>query len=427
MANILKMSILISIHSPLAGRDIPMTRWTVRHSLFQSTRPSRGETAVYAVDRSAYDISIHSPLAGRDDVDGLTAGTPAAFQSTRPSRGETAELMDTYTKNWISIHSPLAGRDEPGERCLFQHLHFNPLAPRGARRLSAGRMSAMMIFQSTRPSRGETRLALLGDKAAQISIHSPLAGRDSCSGVPLTAGASFQSTRPSRGETVQVDDFTIAYDISIHSPLAGRDRPACDGDRDGCYFNPLAPRGARPAALAGVLSLLIFQSTRPSRGETLIEHDTLLAEYISIHSPLAGRDNRREPYEIQPDISIHSPLAGRDETLVNRFVVVLISIHSPLAGRDVREMRCGAGVGDFNPLAPRGARQWATGRRAVGEKFQSTRPSRGETRPADNQSSHRQISIHSPLAGRDAGICIALRVHQISIHSPLAGRDGMVR
>ena len=99
-------------------------------------------------------ISIHSPLAGRDPHQSAQC-VYQRFQSTRPSRGETAGTV------WKRVKS---------------------------------------IFQSTRPSRGETRRCdLLGGHAA-ISIHSPLAGRDSGDAIMARLGL-FQSTRPSRGET----------------------------------------------------------------------------------------------------------------------------------------------------------------------------------------------------------------------------------
>ena len=59
-----------------------------------------------------------------------------------------------------------------------------------------------------------------------------------------------------------------AYPISIHAPLAGRDQERADG---------LEHR-------------LEFQSTRPSRGATLLSHSRRPVKGISIHAPLAGRD-----------------------------------------------------------------------------------------------------------------------------------------
>ena len=131
-----------------------------------------------------------------------------------------------------------------------------------------------------------------------------------------------------------------------------------------CNFNPLAPRGAR----------------RPRH------HRNPIRLHISIHSPLAGRDqlcldlghNLRRFQSTRPSrgetgvfiglcksrmISIHSPLAGRDDVVSSRRVVFLqISIHSPLAGRDPGAFRLSLFLGlDFNPLAPRGARRQAGG------------------------------------------------------------------
>ena len=237
---------VISIHSPLAGRDN-------NRSLL------------------SYDIgiSIHSPLAGRDLA--LTEGM----------RREHA----------ISIHSPLAGRD-----CEIDIT-----------------INIKSQFQSTRPSRGETLE------------------------VPVLALAQvFQSTRPSRGETVVPEMLLSLLIISIHSPLAGR-----DPDRDqhtvqqSLYFNPLAPRGARPAEAPtvdrnGQISIHSPLAGRDPAGAYII--DPL---GISIHSPLAGRDRNLDPVLRKLLISIHSPLAGRDKLGVSHVTVLnWISIHSPLAGRD---------------------------------------------------------------------------------------------
>ena len=125
--------------------------------------------------------------------------------------------------NGISIHSPLAGRDIQFSVPFRHRYHFNPLAPRGARPL------------------------LMRDLERQesISIHSPLAGRDTRAPILTPEELEFQSTRPSRGETKESSDYSV--------------------------------RGT-------------FQSTRPSRGETKKTVAKKGPEWISIHSPLAGRD-----------------------------------------------------------------------------------------------------------------------------------------
>ena len=60
-----------------------------------------------------------------------------------------------------------------------------------------------------------------------ISIHTPLAGRDGQGGT--MAGMKdkiFQSTRPLRGVTVAFKEQRYLLYISIHTPLAGRDQSA---------------------------------------------------------------------------------------------------------------------------------------------------------------------------------------------------------
>ena len=102
----------ISIHSPLAGRDRYPNVSNSRPHRFQSTRPSRGETKTAILPASRH-----------------------AFQSTRPSRGETGRDSTRVGRQIISIHSPLAGRDRRATRGRRGCRDFNPLAPRGARRL----------------------------------------------------------------------------------------------------------------------------------------------------------------------------------------------------------------------------------------------------------------------------------------------------
>ena len=393
----------ISIHSPLAGRDSHALILVITHPLFQSTRPSRGETTRAQQGQKVIPISIHSPLAGRDQKPYIfyiflcifqstrpsrgetSAGTYGAaggkFQSTRPSRGETRVVDCVCAFDIISIHSPLAGRDTNRGRRIKADWHFNPLAPRGARPMIRLWAYSLTIFQSTRPSRGETHKVPLGPKAKKISIHSPLAGRDH-TGYNILCRIKISIHSPLAGRDLfPLSQFSTVtyfnplaprgarqrgpwkwkwvYVISIHSPLAGRDT---DKGRAGCeraYFNPLAPRGARPACRA-IPSML---------GD------------ISIHSPLAGRDAQKQALMLKLDrISIHSPLAGRDHTIVPR--------------NDLRWQ--------FQSTRPsRGETMSSLLMPLSFLIFQSTRPSRGETKITSQRWTHAGISIHSPLAGRD--------------------------
>ena len=106
----------------------------VSPSQFQSTRPLRGATVKAAHSVAFFDISIHAPLAGRDLRTRKIAAFRSSFQSTRPLRGATAGIIAIAgiathfnprapcgarrvsicfrrIRSKISIHAPLAGRD----------------------------------------------------------------------------------------------------------------------------------------------------------------------------------------------------------------------------------------------------------------------------------------------------------------------------
>ena len=191
--------------------------------------------------------------------------------------------------------------------------HFNPLAPCGARLRGAERDARGREFQSTRPVRGETcprphrypqhRISIHSPRAGRdaeelaviipipISIHSPRAGRDAQRPSRPSGKPNFNPLAPC-GARLAAERKTAAFlCISIHSPRAGRDTTPTTRSTCRRYFNPLAPCGARLRAAShrGDLDLisihspragrdfdvqivddkaLVFQSTRPVRGET---------------------------------------------------------------------------------------------------------------------------------------------------------------
>ena len=106
-------------------------------------------------------------------------------------------------------------------------------------------------------------------------------------------------------------------------------------------------------------TLGLFQSTRPLRGATHYRRGTCFHIGISIHAPLAGRDDGRIVLsDTINGISIHAPLAGRDPDDLQKIEESkTISIHAPLAGRDLHVHL----------------------RSVQNTQFQSTRPLRGAT------------------------------------------------
>ena len=257
---------LISIHAPLAGRDLRVVKGYNMTYKFQSTRPLRGATVVAL------------PLAGS-----------WRFQSTRPLRGATlmAPVENVVETNFnprapcgarrrlyprgpvavsISIHAPLAGRDLMRIRIDRITDHFNPRAPCGARRQSGRPLRTWTTFQSTRPLRGATM---------SLCCHCHI--------------ALFQSTRPLRGATVGASQTFCGAMISIHAPLAGRDIEDSINHRFRLVFQSTRPlRGATEDILAHATHLPEFQSTRPLRGATFAPNASPTAARFQSTRPLRG-------------------------------------------------------------------------------------------------------------------------------------------
>ena len=78
-------------------------------------------------------ISIHSPLAGRDVVKQLSNYLLANDFNPLAPRGARPMPFSDCPRRMISIHSPLAGRDQTVPIDQPFDIDFNPLAPRGAR------------------------------------------------------------------------------------------------------------------------------------------------------------------------------------------------------------------------------------------------------------------------------------------------------
>ena len=170
---------------------------------------------------------------------------------------------------------------------------------------------------------------------------------------------------------------------------------------------------------------VVFQSTRPLRGATMVSAVQLTGY---------GSFNPRAPCGARPD-------TGSAGTDCSRF-----NPRAPCGARRYPPAPYGTGLLGFNPRAPCGARREdrrplvvsrrvsihapLAGRDAgngdavsLDQVFQSTRPLRGATLSVGSADSSPCVSIHAPLAGRDAENGEKIRRHAVSIHAPLAGRD----
>ena len=158
-------------------------------------------------------------------------------------------------------------------------------------------------------------------------------------------------------------DYRAAAEISIHVPREGHDHGLPQAVQHYYNFNPRAPRGARLTVMIDEEAAGIFQSTCPARGTTVTDLISDLRKIISIHVPREGHDYTRQ-YRRYHDTN-------------------------------------------FNPRAPRGARQYTVNKPEVVQTFQSTCPARGTTQANVFAVMMDEISIHVPREGHDVTAPIA--------------------
>ena len=156
-------------------------------------------------------------------------------------------------------------------------------------------------------------------------------------------------------------EYLLDGSISIHAPLAGRDRGLLRVTGLDLLF-----QSTRPLRGATMVNRIIgfadkFQSTRPLRGATLNLSQAAISGYISIHAPLAGRDrNAGRPRTVYRDFNPRAPCGARLRIEENATLIfTLFQSTRPLRGATglCRGPQCGPG------------------------RFQSTRPLRGATGP----------------------------------------------
>ena len=213
---------------------------------FQSTCPARGTTRGAAFPQRVRRISIHVPREGHDV---LAAGCHIKIRisihvpreghdEATPARPSLSECISIHVPReghdrggiclkcqgrGISIHVPREGHDPHPQRLLPVKNHFNPRAPRGARR-SCERAAYQAITISIHVPReghdsGRPRPARHGT-GFQSTCPARGTTRRSAGACP---GEKFQSTCPARGTTVAPNNKIVNQMISIHVPREGHD------------------------------------------------------------------------------------------------------------------------------------------------------------------------------------------------------------
>ena len=192
--------------------------------IFQSTRPARGATLI--LDLVLCVLHHFNPRAPRG-----------------ARRRKTAHSLRPFK---ISIHAPREGRDYYASKAALDADKFQSTRPaRGATNLALLLIKMRRIFQSTRPARGATFYD--ATRSFRITFQSTRPARGATGFRHYVSGTSlFQSTRPARGAT-------CLEEMVLMLPLFQSTRPARGATFEEVKkqwlsfdFNPRAPRGARP-------------------------------------------------------------------------------------------------------------------------------------------------------------------------------------
>ena len=242
-------------------------------------------------------------------------------------------------------------------RC--SRMHFNPRSPDGERRSFPRRARRTGRDFNPRSPDGERRPFL-------ASAASP----------PI-----FQSTLPGWGATIQSSMWPVSWKFQSTLPGWGATCPRRCRSCRRWHFNPRSPDGERlrghvpPVRRVRIsihaprmgsdswrpratVIIMIFQSTLPGWGATLMLLEAVHGIVISIHAPRMGSDHTPSLAGFDcKDFNPRSPDGERPRLTAVGYIIVYISIHAPRMGSDsMLGVQMLSGYDDFNPRSPDGER-----------------------------------------------------------------------
>ena len=198
------------------------TGWSPR---FQSTHPVRGATRERELDRVVRDVSIHAPRAGCDTPLVTRMRLGYRFQSTHPVRGATLPHASILPNSSCFNPRTPCGVRQGGRRPSRPRCPVSIHAPRaGCDGIPRVLVAAAVVFQSTHPVRGATRLHRLLSAWLLVSIHAPRAGCDPSTAPPVCARPCFNPRTPCGVRLALRGEAAPQHVVSIHAPRAGCDR-----------------------------------------------------------------------------------------------------------------------------------------------------------------------------------------------------------
>ena len=144
---------------------------------FQSTHPSRGATVHIMNDIGEIDISIHAPLAGRDlEVPRKAPLVKISIHAPLAGRDQ-CRLHAGCRRKDFNPRTPRGARRLQGHYGAQGAYDFNPRTPRGARRFCMVPSCSVSDFNPRTPRGARRQMSALGPSVYNFNPRTPRGAR----------------------------------------------------------------------------------------------------------------------------------------------------------------------------------------------------------------------------------------------------------
>ena len=261
------------------------------------------------------------------------------------------------------------------------------------------------MFQSTLPTRGSDNKNYNCNRCEYVSIHAPHEGErlyDPCKAKPRNKVSIHAPHEGERRAVIATANSLMLFQSTL--PTRGSDSlPVLYVIRP-YGFNPRSPRGGATYCFTNFCHTRHrFQSTLPTRGsDAIVDTGVAVTTMVSIHAPHEGERlccTALTTYALS--VSIHAPHEGERLCRTSgRGGSFGVSIHAPHEGERPVQARHNDRIQWFQSTLPtRGSDANGAYDAIARDKFQSTLPTRGSDVRARLMPRQFAVSIHAPHEG----------------------------
>ena len=369
---------------------------------FQSTLPVWGATSWGPGEPQRHPISIHAPRVGSDP----------------PPQGRRCSSPD------FNPRSPCGERPDAMIQDMMQS-GFQSTLPVWGATLQTSRTPPTALFQSTLPVWGATRPVELSRTCPTFQSTLPVWGATLQYSM-ANLGREFQSTLPVWGATGTTSQPPPAPpNFNPRSPCGERLLHRMHRRARGAFQSTLPVWGATVRWKISPPVTVEFQSTLPVWGAT-----RTASWYSSAERPFqstlpvwgATRPNGRwqgMQELFQSTLPVWGATAGRKGDARMDW----ISIHAPRVGSDQRAEEHQRPAVNFNPRSPCGERPSSSAETSSRLNFNPRSPCGERPLSITPYNPPKNFNPRSPCGERRVGRCRRQRARRISIHAPRVGSD----